>query len=58
VFGRVAMGIRAGGIDKGEDGVTNFYPFYITNPFYIGEPILYQITGDFVSVICEYLLVI
>ena len=33
-------------------------PFYVTNPFYIGEHILYQITGDFVSVICEYLLVI
>jgi hypothetical protein len=26
VFGRVAMGIRAGGIDEGADGVANFYP--------------------------------
>ena len=26
VFGRVAMGIRTGGIDEGADGVTNFYP--------------------------------
>jgi hypothetical protein len=26
VFGRVAMGIRARGIDKGADGVANFYP--------------------------------
>jgi hypothetical protein len=26
VLGRVAIGIRAGGIDEGADGVTNFYP--------------------------------
>ena len=26
VTGRVAMGIRAGGVDEGADGVTIFYP--------------------------------
>ena len=32
VFGRVAMGIRAGGIDEGADGVTNFYPANFHTP--------------------------